>query len=497
MQIQDPSYYKRKELDADRTAFYFDGTTDYNRFIAEVEANAMADNRSNARRGFEMLNDPNYVPNTIRRNGASKYGTTDASLVTNAISGYLFNNELDTFMQNVRDRTVSVDKVDIDQVKSIKFTEMEIGIFSFDLASLGLIPVMEYYSPLLKKIVSGNFVFAHKDANNKPLKDANGKTMFYHIFVAEIPRHVVEFDGGKNGYYSDILKRVVEKENLIFNQTTNQFIYPQTPEIPQHDVLQQQKLDANGKKKWSTTWKKSFIHIPKVNKPLPRIDIIVASSFSWGVDAESEMIYSSMSAIALAEKLSKANVNYRIIVAYPLETSGNGSTKQIYSYVVAKKDGEALDKNKIAVLMSDGRQFRYNQFKGFYATQYDADFDSRISVDGIGRPINDSLFVDKQTENEGSGDKYIIRNLDDLSQSTRYSDEYDTPQDAVVDIKANRWNIDRAKIAYMDYLATSISPEDVRASKNWDSKILFSGALTEDQATNQYESAIRKISNLT
>jgi len=497
MQIQNPTYYKRKELDADRTAFYFDGTTDYNRFIEEVEANAMADSTSNARRGFEMINRPNFVSDNIRSDGSSWYGTTDASLVTNTISGYLFNNELDTFMQNVRDRTVSVDKVDIDQVKSIKFTEMEIGIFSFDLASLGLIPVMEYYSPLLKKIVSGNFVFAYKDADNKPIKDSNGKTMFYHIFVAEIPRHVVEFDGGKNGYYSDILHRVVEKENLIFDQKTNQFIYPQTPEIPQHDVKQQQKLDENGKKKWSTTWKKSFIYIPKVNKPLPRVDIIVASSFSSGVDAETEMIYSSMSAIALAEKLSKANVNYRIIVAYPLETSGNGSTKQIYSYVVAKKDGEALDKNKIAVLLSDGRQFRYQQFKGFYATQYDADFDSRISVFGIGRPINDSLFIDKQNETEGSGDKYIIRDLSNLTQSTRYSNEYDTPQDAVADVKANGWQIDRAKIAYMDYLASSVNPDDVKASENWDSKILFSGALNEDQAKNQYESAIKKISNLT
>ena len=497
MQIQDPTYFKRKELDADRTAFYFDGTTDYNRFLAEVEANAMADTTSNARTGFERINDGSYAERNIRSEGSSWYGTTDASLVTNAISGYLFNNELDTFMQNVRDRTVTVDKVDLDQVKSIKFTEMEIGIFSFDLASLGLIPVMEYYSPLLKKIVSGNFVFAYKDADNKPIKDSNGNTMFYHIFVAEIPQHVVEFDGGKNGYYSNILHRVVEKENLILDQKTNQFIYPQTPEIPQHDVKQQQKLDQNGKKKWSTTWKKSFIYIPKVNKPLPRVDIIVASSFSSDVDAQTEMIYSSMSAIALAEKLSKANVNYRIIVAYPLETSGNGSTKEIYNYVVAKKDGEALDKNKIAVLMSDGRQFRYNQFKGFYATQYDAGFDSRIAVFGIGRPINDSLFIDKQNANEGSGDKYIIRELDTLVQSRTYSTEYDTPQDAVADIKANGWNIDRAKIAYLDYLAMSVNPEDVRSSQNWDSKILFSGALTEDQATNQYESAIKKISNLT
>jgi hypothetical protein len=497
MEIQNPSYFKRQVLDSDRTAYYFDGTTGYNRFIAEVEANALADNTSVARRGFEMVNDRNYAQGIINTYGTDKYGTTDASLVTSPITGYLFNNELDTFVQNVRDRTVTVDKVDIDQVKSIKFTEMEIGIFSFDLASLGLIPVMEYYSPLLKKIVSGNFVYAYKDSNNVPLKDDNGKTMFYHVFVPKVPTHSVEFDGGKNGYYSEILNRVLEKSDLFFDDKTNKFYYLETQEIIQHDVQQKQKLDANGKLKWTTTWKKSFIHIPRVSKPLPRVDIIVASSFGWNIDATTEMIYSSMAAIALAEKLSKSNVNYRIIVAYPLSTSGPGSTKEIYSYVVAKKDGEALDKNKIAVLMSDGRQFRYNQFKGFYATQYDAGFDSRISVTGIGSPINDSLFIDKQYPTEGNGDKYIIRDLSSLTQSRRYNEEYDTPQDAVEDVKANGWAVDRTKIAYMDYLANSINPNDIMASKNWDSKILFSGALTEQDAVNQYESAITKISNLT
>lgn len=497
MQIQNPTYYKRRELDADRTAFYFEGTTEYNRFIAEVEANAVADNTSLARQVFRNLNSPNYVTDAIRRRGTAKFGTTNASIVTAPIRNYLFNNELDTYMQNVRDRTINVDKVDIDQVKSIKFTEMEIGIFSFDLASLGLIPVMEYYSPLLKKIVSGNFVFAHKDANNKPLKDANGKTMFYHIFSSEIPKHFIQFDGGKNGYYSDILKRVVEKENLLFDQKTNQFYHPQTPEIPQHDVFQKQKEYENGNKKWSTTWKKSFIHIPKINKPLPRIDIIIASSFEANVNAETQMIYSSMSAIALAERLSKSNINYRIIVAYPVETAGSGTRKSLYSYVVAKKDGEALDRNKMAILISDGRQFRYNSFKAFTAMQYDADFDSRISVNGIGAPINDELFIDKQNANEGSGKKYIIRDINSLTQSNVYTDTYDTPQEAVADIKARGLNIDRVKIAYMDYLASSINPQDITSSQNWNSKILFSGALTENAAVNQYESAIRKITNLT
>lgn len=512
MTIANPTYFKRSVLDSDRTAFYFKSIVDYTRFLNEVDANA--DQRSNARRGFDMINSPSYIQDEISgSNGNRWFGTRDASLITNNITDYLFNNELDTYLQNVRSATMNVDKVDLDQVKTIKFTEQEIGIFSFDLASLGLIPVFEFYSPLLKRIVNPNFVMARKDQNNVPFRDENGKIIFYHVFRAEIPKHFVEFNAGMNGYYSEVLGRVVEKSELILDQRTNGFYYPHQPEIPEHDVRQEQKLNANGKKMWTTTWKKSFIHIPKVEKPLPRIDIIVASSFSSRVNAETEMIYSSMSAIALAERLSKAGINYRIIVSYPLETTGSGATKQVYPFVVAKQDGEALDKQSMAVLLSDGRQFRYQQFRGFIATQYDAGFDDSIDIWGIGRPINDSIFVDKQytTEEadtinarggqqvraEGNGDMYIFRDLDDLRQNTSYRQEFNTQQEAYDYIKQNDLDIDRVKIAYMDYLAKSDHPEDIKASKNWGSKVLFSGALNQQQAQNEYEKAIRSITNIT
>jgi hypothetical protein len=510
MVIANPTYFKRTILDSDRTAFYFRSLVDYTRFINEVQANA--DQSSNARRGFDMMDDADYKEDLINSKGVRWFGTTDESIITNNITDYLFNNELDTYLQNVRSSTMNVDKVDIDQVKTIKFTEQEIGIFSFDLASLGLIPVFEYYSPLLKRIVDNNFVRARKDENNKPFRDKHGKIIFYHVFRAEVPKHSVEFNNGMNGYYSEVLGRVVEKQELILDPRTNGFYYPHKAEIPEHEVRQDHKLDKRGKKMFTTTWKKSFIHIPKVEKPLPRIDIIVASSFYAGVNAETEMIYSSMAAIALAERLSKANINYRIIVAYPVQTTGSGATRQVFPFVVAKQDGEALDKQSMAVLLSDGRQFRYQQFRGFYATQYDAGFDDSIDIWGVGRPINDSIFVDKQytqeeadkinarggqqVSAEGNGDKYIFRDLDDLSQNTGYRQEFNTQEEAYEYIRQNGLDIDRVKIAYMDYLAMSDHPEDIKASTNWGSKVLFSGALNQQQAENEYEKAIRSITNI-
>jgi len=428
------NYYKKNKLTQNRTAFMFDSLMDYNKFINET-ITAVPLN-SNAKREFDDLG-TDYI-NRIAQD-VTKFGTTDASLVTNNIDTYLFNNELDTFLGTLRRRTINLDVVDLDQQKTIKFTEQELGIFSFDLASLGLIPVVEFFSPILNEIVSANLI--------KSEKKTDGTLYFYHIYQEQIPKHIVNFNTNYNGYYSEILKRIVPKENLIEEDFNGDivFYYPFKAEIQKHKVERRQKVDENGKLKWSTTFKKSFIYIPKVEKPLPRIDIIVGSSFSWGVNAQTEMIYSSMAAISIAEKLSNSGVNYRIIVAYPVRTSrGLGTQQEIYTFVNVKKEGEVLDKNKIALLLSDGRQFRYQQFKGFIASIYDAGYDDKIS-DSIGIPIYDAQLI---------------------------------------------------KNAYIDYLASSDNPSDREASKKEQSKIVFSGALSEQQATDQYNSIITQISKI-
>ena len=426
-------YYKKNTLSGNRTAFMFDSLMDYNRFIEEV-SNAVPTN-SRAKTELDSLG-TNYITTTAR--DITKFGTTDASLVTNNIDTYLFNNELEGFLNTLRARTVNLDVIDIDQQKAIKFTEQEIGVFSFDLASLGLIPVIEFYSSLLNKVVSGNLV--------KSEKKSNGELYFYHIYQPEIKEHIVKFNANFNGYYSNVLERVVPKDQLVEEDKNGDIIfnYPFKPEIQKHKVEKRQQLDDNGKKKFSTTWKKSFVYMPKVEKPLPRIDIIVGSSFAWRTDARTQMIYSSMSAIAIAEKLSNSGVNYRIIAAYPIRTSRGTNPQEIYSFVTVKKEGEVLDKNKIAVLLSDARLFRYQQFKGFIASMYDAGFDAKIS-DTIGTPISDASLI---------------------------------------------------KNAYIDYLASSDSPSDKEAAKKIESKIVFSGALSLQQAEDQYRDIIGQISRV-
>ena len=126
-QLQNPTYYKRANIDVgntQRTAFMFDSLEKYNLFLDETDARATT---GVARTRFDEINAPNYI--TSRARDRNWFGTTDASLVTRDLQVYLFNPQLDSFLQTLRSRTLNVDIVDIYQQKTNKFTEQEIGVF--------------------------------------------------------------------------------------------------------------------------------------------------------------------------------------------------------------------------------------------------------------------------------------------------------------------------------------------------------------------------------
>lgn len=491
-QLQNPTYYKRANIDVgntQRTAFMFESLEKYNLFLNETDARATGI----ARMMFDEINSPNY----LRSNATDIdwYGTRDTSLITNDLQEYLFNPQLDSFLQTLRSRTINVDKIDLDQQKTIKFTEQEIGVFSFDLASLGLIPVYDFFSPLLKRNVSGNFIKSKPNPTNKK------KLIFYHKYTPAIEEHEVEYSTSKGAFFSKILSRSVTKSELI-EVDVDKFIFPAREEVIEHDVIRKNRFNKNGKPMYTTTWKKSFIYIPKVEKPLPRIDLIISASFGSKRKAESEMIYSSMSAIAIAEKLSNSGINYRIIACYPLTTNGADTNintpDETYPFVIVKKEGEVLDKNKIGVLLSDARQFRYQQFRGFIASQYDSGWGDNIGG-SYGYIIDDSRMVIK------TGDKeYVVSNVKtgtyemerDPKTNKMVRKKYESENDALIDIRGQGFKINRVKDAYIDYLAQSQDPNDVKASKNRDSKIVFSGALSMAEAQAQYENVVSQITKI-
>jgi hypothetical protein len=431
-------YYDKKVLSPSKTAYYFDGLLDFVRFMEEVDKRMTG----NSRKAWDRTKGNANISGNIKSRGKKWYGTTDANVVAGEKTTFLYNNELLRFINNVRDKVVSTDIVDLDQQKKIEFTEQELGIFSFDLASLGLVRVYEYFSPLLNKIVDNDYV--------RSVSVEDGKTLFYHVKVNFIPKHIIKYDGGKGGYFSKILQKVVEFSELKTEVTDDDIIlyYPESAEIPEHYVERVQKKNEDGSLKFGTTFKKCFVHIPKSVSNLPRIDLIIAASYSVDTNAETQMLWNTMAGLAVAEKLSKSNVNYRIIAAYPVETSGIRG-KEVYTFVKIKDESEPLNTNMMAMLISDARFFRYEMFKGFLTSMFDAGYDANVN--------NDIGFIKKDSAVLNS---FPIRD------------------------------------AYMDYLKTKDGYSDQMAAQNIDSKISFSQVLSEKQAIAEYNRVIDKISKL-
>jgi hypothetical protein len=356
--------YRKEVVAPNTTVFMFDKIYDYNEFI-EQKAIELPKLSSNAKRVYDNSTGDDFVKSTAK--DITKFGTKDVDKVKGKLDTFLESDKLNLFLEQFRNQTVSFDSIDIDQKKKIVFTSQEIGIFSFDLASLGLIRVYEYYSPYLDKIVSPNFVRSYK--NNE------GQLVFYHIMVEGVPRHRLELKGGK--LYSYRLNREVEFEEAekIEDEDNIEYFMAEKPKIEKHEVERRQKIDKKGNKVFSSTFKKSFIYIPKVTTQLPRIDLIINASYSWGTSAVDEMIWSSMAAIVIAEKLSNSNVDYRIYASYPVSFN-NG--KKVFTFVKLKDVNEPLNINGLAIMTSDGRQFRYQQFKGFILTGADAGYGNNI-----------------------------------------------------------------------------------------------------------------------
>ena len=422
--------YRKEVVAPNTTVFMFDKIYDYNDFIEE-KAIELPKLSANAKRVYDSSVSDTAVKSMA--NDIKWYGTKDVNSVKGKLDTFLDSNRLNQFLEQFRNQTVSFDSIDIDQKKKIVFTAQEIGIFSFDLASLGLVRVYEYFSPYLNKIISGNFVRSYKNDE--------GQLVFYHILVEGYPRHALQLKKGV--LHSARLDREVsfEEAEKIETEDSIEYFMPEKLKIEKHEVERRQQVDKKGNKVFSSTFKKSFIYIPKVNSQLPRIDIIINASYSAYVDATEQMIWSSMAAISIAEKLSASNVDYRIYASYPVEFNGG---KKTYTFVKIKDSGEPLNINGLAVMTSDARQFRFQQFKGFITTGADAGYGDNIGG-GIGRPIINEADI---------------------------------------------------KNAFIEYLKKTKDFDSDDAAVFEDSKLVFGQSLNRDSAINKYNDVIKQISKV-
>lgn len=429
---------KKLQLTPNKTVFYFDSIRDVEDFTDEVVKGVSTTSREY--RIAKDYWDKSVLQQTIQRginsSGEGKYGTLSADFVTQNLDRYTKITDVESETTKLSTRASKYDFNDIDQVKKIEFTEMEIGIFSFDLASLGLIRVYEYYSPLLKQIVSANLV--------KSEKVADGKKIYYYVGNVYVPKHEIEYVGSQGGYFSKILKRLVDKKDLIQEEGENKITilyYPEKLEIKKHEVERIQAKGKDGRDKFATTFKKCFINIPKIESSLPRVDIIIPVSYSWGKISD-ETFWNCIAMSSICDRLTQANVDYRVIACYGLTVNN----KYVYNFVNIKNENQPLDKNQLSLLVSDMRFFRVQMFRTFYASLYDAGYRTASDfTDGIGSVNTD---------------------------------------------------VDDIKRVYIEYLSKQSSESDRLASQISNSKIVLPTALTEAQALSSYNTVINQISTL-
>jgi hypothetical protein len=429
---------KKLQLTPNKTVFYFDSIRDVEEFTDEVVSKVPTTSREyGIARDYW---DKNLLQPTIQRKinsyGEEKYGTLTADFVNQNLDRYTRITDVESEATKLTTRATKYDFNDIDQVKKIEFTEMEIGVFSFDLASLGLIRVYEYYSPLLKEIVSPNLI--------KSEKTADGKNIYYYIGNDYVPKHEIQYVGSQGGYYSNILKRLVDKKDLIQEEGESKIIvlyYPEKLEIKKHEVERIQAKGKDGKDKFATTFKKCFINIPKIESSLPRVDIIVPVSYSWG-EKSNESFWNSIAMASICERLTQANVDYRVIACYSLTVNN----KYVYDFVNIKNENQPLDKNQLSLLVSDMRFFRVQMFRTFYASLYDAGY---------------------------TGVRDFTDRIGDINTN-------------IADIKAT----------YIEYLSKQSSESDRLASQISNSKIVLPPAMTEAEALSSYNTVINQISTL-
>jgi hypothetical protein len=146
--------------------------------------------------------------------------------------------------------------------------------------------------------------------------------------------------------------------------------------------------------------------------------------------------------LSICEKLTKSNVNYRVVAAYGGRTINR--RQSIYQFVILKNENQPLDPNQLAIATSDMRYFRIEGFLLDWATQYDSGFQNDMD----------------------SGVAGTITNRQEI------------------------------KDAYVEFLSLSPSESDRKSAQLLQSKIVLPMAYNEQQALNTYNQIITEISNL-
>ena len=106
-------FYDKKELSPTKTAYFFDGLSNYLKFTKETEPKLTG----NARRGWDTYKDIKYLQTQAK--SASWFGTKDVQSVLGEKTSFLFNDELNRFLSSVIKKTPKPLKIEIKYFNNI------------------------------------------------------------------------------------------------------------------------------------------------------------------------------------------------------------------------------------------------------------------------------------------------------------------------------------------------------------------------------------------
>ena len=223
--------------------------------------------------------------------------------------------------------------------RKLEANSIGLGIFSYDLASAGLMLRKEYYSEVLEMIVNPDYVIME------------GEDFYYECDVCE-------------------------------------------PRASKHIVEQRNKLNAQGEKEYYSTTQKTYLDFTPRNEEAKNskskfVHLIMSTGFSGGT-AASLIYFNSIAPSIISSMLS--NYGYKIKVTLISGTRDNNN-RSVLS-VKVKDYNQSADINTVALGSGDARFFRCDLFKGevvlfdMYNEELDSGgFDHRLNSFGSNIPL--------------------------------------------------------------------------------------------------------------
>ena len=160
-------------------------------------------------------------------------------------------------------------------------------------------------------------------------------------------------------------------------------------------VIERWEETREGKAKVRTHTKDVFAYFPEVKRERPAVEFFISCVAPSSIEGE-DLLYAGISAVIMAEILTKASIKIKINVV--IGTSESMSKNNLVSCIIPVKHyDEPLDKNLLALMCSDPRFMRYDAVKGILSV-YDH-FEKTIR-DNFGFPLSAKELKDVL---EGSG----------------------------------------------------------------------------------------------